>query len=176
MELGFAYSEEIAYGIAEDAKPDMDLVSVRRAFEPVVGPCWLATYTFQEHELEPPEDVADEWEIGFEYRGAERGSHVDVNFRLAREDGEAFGATEAQRVFDQFRDNLGKSGSPIPDGYLMAWIDWRRPSRRSETWRGSDDTVDLEAFMNPMYVEADNESAWAGPTPNTPTRMGSIKK
>jgi hypothetical protein len=125
-------------------------------------------------ELPDDFDMADEWEIGFEYRGADRGSCVDVNFRIARDDGAAFPLSEAARVMAAFRDRLGHDVNPIPSGYVMAWIDWRRPRRRSEGWQGSDDTTDLDAFRNPMYYDKDNDTAWNGPVPAV--RVGSVKR
>jgi hypothetical protein len=119
------------------------------------------------------EIAADEWEIGFEYRGADRGSYVDVNFRIARDDGAAFGVNEARYVMQAFRERLARDVDPVPPGYVMAWIDWRRPRHRSEGWVGSDDTTDLESFRNVMYYNKDNDAAWSGPVPVA--RFGSVK-
>lgn len=119
---------------------------------------------------EPLDDLADEWEIGFEYHSggfANRHSFVDVNFRLAREDGEPFSEREARRVLAEFQETLLETGNPeIPAGYMMAGIDWHRP-RWGTTWRTGDDT-DFGAFTNVMRVEADNPHAWD-------VRLGSVK-
>jgi hypothetical protein len=119
------------------------------------------------------DDGAFEWEIGFEYRAGDRNQYVDVNVRIRREDGAKMGKREAQRVFERIRDELSPGSDPIPSGYLMSYIDWRRPKWSAETWRGGESggLYDLLAFSNPMYVEKDNDAAWSGPTP----RYGSVK-
>lgn len=124
---------------------------------------------------EPLDDFpSDEWEIGFEYRGADRGSHVDVNIRIAREDGAAFGVREASDVLRQFRENLSLDyHNPVPAGYVMAFIDWKRPRWGTDWQSGGDD--DLVSFHAPMYVESNNPSVWSiGPAGDT--RLGSVKK
>lgn len=124
--------------------------------------------------IEELEDFSDEWEIGFEYRGADKGSHVDVNIRIAREDGEQFGAGEAARVLTAFRQSLEYTGAPeIPAGYLMAFIDWHRP-RWGTSWQSGDD-MDLVSFRNPMYTEVGDTSAWSI-LPAGDLRLGSVKK
>lgn len=178
--LGFARwpdGHADAEAVAQDARPDDELETVYDDDVPALGGrIYVARFARVEEPLEPEEpldDLADEWEMGFEYRGGDRGSNVDVNFRLARADGAPFGPTEAARVFSEFRNNLGRETSPIPSGYVMAWINWHRPSWRSDRWHGSDDELDLTSFLNPMYTESDNDGAWSEPVP---TRLGSVKK
>jgi hypothetical protein len=119
------------------------------------------------------DDFNTEWEIGFEYRGGDRHKNVDVNIRIRREDGRAFGPDEAQRALYQFQQNLAtEDANPVPRGYELAAIDWRRP-RRSSGWTGGDDDYTaLTHFHAPMYTEKDNASAWSiGPS----FRLGSVK-
>jgi hypothetical protein len=173
-ELGHARTREQAERIAENAASgDDELEDVYKGKGPGGGRAWIAVYRPGIHE--PLDDMpSDEWEIGFEYRGADRGSHVDVNIRIAREDGEAFGFTEANNVLRRFRENLGlESHNPIPDGYLMAFIDWRRP-RWGTDWQSGGDG-DLVAFHAPMYTESSNPAVWSI-EPSGNIRLGSVKK
>lgn len=168
LELGHARTLERAEEIAEDrAEFDEELVSV--VHDRIIR-AYIATY---KRELEDV-NFSEEWEIGFEYRGADRGSHVDVNIRIERNDGAAFGPREAQRVLKGFRDNLGRdAANPVPAGYSMAFIDWRRPRWGTE-WQSGDEG-DIVSFHAPMYVESANESVWSiVPTGNV--RLGSIKR
>lgn len=135
--------------------------------------------TFAQPEFEEP--FAFEWEIGFEYDAAASSSDVDVNIRLARIDGNEIGQTEAGRALKAFRDGLAAGDTdPVPPGYKMAAINWRRP-HHSTGWKPhgkSGNKRDLEAFNNPMYATWNNEGAWdVNPhkDPNRPVRMGSVK-
>lgn len=130
----------------------------------------------REKEREPREydggvidDGAFEWEIGFEYRGSDRNSYVDVNIRIAREDGTAMRLAEAKRVFGAMREQLSPGADPIPSGYILSYIDWRRPRWRGESRQG--ELFDLIQFTNPMYTEKDNDASWTPPEP----RYGSVK-
>lgn len=175
-ELGYARSLVEAEDVADDAAADDEEVArVER------GPIWWKPrtaylVTYRRREEEDVGEEADEWEIGFEYRGADRGSHVDVNIRIAREDGQAFGPREAAQVLQRFRDNLGReSRTAVPDGYLMAFIDWRRP-RWGSSWQGGDDDVShLVSFHAPMYTQSSDDRAWSI-LPSGDIRLGSIKK
>lgn len=113
------------------------------------------------------EDESDEWEIGVDYNGEGSGgrSHdVDINVRIRRADGATFGFHEALAVMGQLRANLSAgAANPIPPGYRMAAINWRRPGRGSVSWG---DAGDLDAFHNVLYVVSDDESAW---------RLGSVE-
>lgn len=174
-QLGFAYwPDGDPESVARDARPDEEIETwwVDQSLPQLGAVIYVVRFALEEEEKEPPEDVSDEWEIGFSYRGGDSNSHVDVNFRIAREDGAAFGHTEAMSVYAQFRENLGREDTPIPSGYVMAWIDWRRPRWRSDRFQSSTDDVDLDAFRHPMYYESDNDGAWSEPSP---TRLGSVK-
>jgi len=125
-----------------------------------------------------PEEYADEWEVGFDYNGAAgRTSDVDINIRLARRDGAAFGAREAVAVLRAFRDNLGNGlANPVPAGYRMASINWRRP-HTGGGWRprgGSGTMEDVENFNAVLYSQYDNEMAW-DLMPFGDVRLGSVK-
>lgn len=111
------------------------------------------------------EDVSDEWEIGVDYNGEAGGGHdVDINVRLRRADGAAFGFTEAAAAMAHFRANLSHGVSnPIPAGYRMAAINWKRPERGSMKWG---DAGDLDTFNNVLYVASDDDTAW---------RLGSVE-
>ena len=128
---------------------------------------------------EPLDDYEAEWEIGFEYRsgsgGGGRHKNVDVNVRIRREDGRAFGPAEAQRVLAQFQQNLAAfSENPVPRGYEMAAIDWRRPAKASSGWSGGDEDYHaLAQFAAPMYTRKDDASAWSINPPGV--RLGSVK-
>lgn len=126
-------------------------------------------------EVPPFEDEADmavEWEIGFEYRGGDSNSYVDVNIRISRDDGRRMGFEEARAVFAAMRDQLSPNADPIPPGYTLSYIDWTRPRWHGTTRGGHDGGVyDLLQFSNPMYVEKDNDTAWTLPQP----RFGSVK-
>lgn len=171
-ELGYADTLTDAYEVAEHAAPDgEELLTVDEGRGPGGKPAYIATFGPAREEPpeydEPLDDLASEWEIGFEYRGADKGSFVDVNIRIAREDGEAFGPKETARVLAAFQESLLQTGNPeIPAGYMMAAIDWHRP-RWGTHWRTGDD-VDLEQLAQPMRMEADNPNAWT-------VRMGSVK-
>lgn len=171
-QLGWARTREAARDVAEDARPDDELEHVYTGAVPsslsMYGEAWLARYR-----VTVPEDESDEWEIGFEYRGADRHSHVDVNIRIAREDGHTFGFKEAQRVLTQFRENLAHDANPIPAGYLMAFIDWKRP-RKGTGWQHGGEH-DLDSFHAPMYVESGNTAVWSI-EPSGNVRLGSVKK
>lgn len=172
-ELGYARTEEGAHAVAESAGRG-DVEDVWKGDAPPgveFKRAWLVRFTRDE-----PEDVSDEWEIGFEYRGADKGSNVDVNIRIARLDGNAFGAAEAGRVLSQFRHNLAheKGTNPVPAGYNLAYIDWRRPRWRSDAFQ-SGDADDLTGFHSPMYTESDNDAAWSI-LPADSVRFGSVKK
>lgn len=131
----------------------------------------------EESELEDLHEV--EWEIGFEYRsgsgGGGRHKNVDVNVRIRRDDGRAFGPAEAQRVLAQFQQNLAAfSENPVPRGYEMAAIDWRRPAKASSGWSGGDEDYHaLAQFAAPMYTRKDDASAWSINPPGI--RLGSVK-
>ena len=129
---------------------------------------------------EEPDDILNtEWEIGFEYRsssgGGGRHKNVDVNVRIRRADGRAFGPAEAQRVLAQFQQNLAMfSDNPVPRGYEMAAIDWRRPAKASSGWSGGDEDYHaLAQFAAPMYTRKDDASAWSINPPGV--RLGSVK-
>lgn len=172
-ELGYARTEEGAHSVAESANRG-EVEDVWKGDAPPgveFKRAWLVRFA-----PDIPEDVSDEWEIGFEYRGADKGSNVDVNVRIARMDGALFGATEAANVLSRFRHNMAHEAdvNPVPAGYRLAYIDWRRPRWRSDTFQSGDDD-DLAGFRNPMYTEADNDAAWSI-LPADNVRLGSIKK
>lgn len=126
------------------------------------------------HEDEEP--YAVEWEIGFDYSSAESNSDVDVNIRIRRQDRHDMGQTEAAAALRAFRANLAEGETrPIPRGYQMAAINWRRP-QHGGGWRSSQHPLnDLENFNSPMYADHNNEGAWSiGPYGTV--RMGSVKK
>lgn len=128
----------------------------------------------------PPEEYAVEWEVGFDYNGAggRDTSDVDVNIRIAREDGEEMRLSEAVAALAELRARL-KQGhtAPVPPGYRMAAINWRRP-HSGTGWRprggGSGTRDDLEAFSTLMYSEADNDGAWSL-SPGAGFRLGSVQ-
>ena len=125
-----------------------------------------------------PADWSDEWEIAFEYEGTGYGGRhhaVDVNVRIRRDDGRPFGPAEAAAVLAQFQERLSRADRyPIPPGYEMAAIDWRRPKYASQGWRGGDDDPGpLVDFNAPMYVERDNPVAW---DIHPSYRLGGIKE
>lgn len=106
--------------------------------------------------------VSVEWEIGFKYRTTRRGrrgSDVDVNLRIRRVDGRAFGVVAARRVLAHVRRT-----QETPDHYMVAGVDWKRPHAGSG-WRHGD-VSDLDNFWAPMYSRDRDTSAW---------RFGAVK-
>lgn len=133
----------------------------------------------EDEPYDEPDDYNTEWEIGFEYRsgsgGGGRHKNVDVNIRIRRDDGRAFGPREAQTVLAQFQANLARDlPNPVPRGYDMAAIDWRRPAKASAGWSGGDDDYNaLAQFHAPMYTRKDDASAWSINPPGV--RLGGVK-
>lgn len=133
---------------------------------------------------EPLDDYEAEWEIGFEYRsgsgGGGRHKNVDVNIRIRRDDGRAFGPHEAVTALRAFVANVAKGETnPVPRGYELAGIDWRRPGRRGSgasggfSGGGEPDYAALTHFFSPMYTRKDDESAWTIGPPGI--RLGGVK-
>jgi len=120
-----------------------------------------------------PEDEAVEWEMGMIYQAAKgRESDFDLNVRVRRTDSRAMKRTEAERVLVLFREALDRYNPMMPPGYVMAAIDWRRPSWGTG-WRRSLHSVasHLHNFMNPLYAKADEPAVWHA----APFRVGSVK-
>lgn len=171
-ELGYARSlvdaQQIAYEVGDAANEDVEDV-------------WrdIRWYVVRFGPRIEPDDYNTEWEIGFEYRGSVGGGgrhkNVDVNIRIRREDGRAFGPNEAQRVLQQFQQNLATDApNPVPRGYEMAAIDWRRPARASSGWSGGEEDYHaLAQFAAPMYTRKDDASAWSINPPGI--RLGGVK-
>jgi hypothetical protein len=102
------------------------------------------------------EDSMIEWEIGVDYHpvGGATSSHVDVNIRIRRTDNAPMGFTQAQRVMNDLRLNIGAGvANPVPRGYMVAGVDWRRPYQAFDFTEGTPD--DFETFQNVLYIAAD---------------------
>jgi hypothetical protein len=126
------------------------------------------------------DDFAGEWEIGVDYDAAAgRGSDVDINIRLSRVDGMLFSSTEAAQALAEFRTRVQNGDrNPIPPGYRMAAINWRRPRGGTGGWRprgGSGTQGDLAMFNAVLYATAGDDSAWREPQPHGIVRLGSVK-
>lgn len=105
-------------------------------------------------------DMMIEWEIGVDYHpvGGSSSSHVDVNIRIRRTDNAPMGFTQAQRVMNELRDNIGAGRiDPVPRGYVVAGVDWRRPYHAFDFTEGTPD--DFEVFQNVLYIAA-GTSPW----------------
>ena len=163
--------DDVAAGIPSDDEDEDEYADDRRAFDRQAA-------EFDDFYDEPADEVEDEWEIGFEYRSAGGGGRhksVDVNIRIRRDDGRAFGPREAQAVLAQFQANLARElPNPVPRGYDMAAIDWRRPAKASTGWSGGDQDYNaLSQFHAPMYTRKDDPSAWSINPPGI--RLGGVK-
>ena len=104
--------------------------------------------------------MADEWEIGVDYHpvGGPPSSHVDINIRIRRTDGAAMGFKQAQRTMEELRENirLGRD-QPVPRGYMVAGVDWKRPYHAFDFTEGS--PLEFEVFRDVLYIAADT-SPW----------------
>lgn len=132
-------------------------------------------------DLADVEDMAPEWEIGFEYEGGGTGgpaSHsFDLNIRIAREDGGDMGRREMLDVLRDFRRGLAlELSNPVPVGYLIAAMAWRQTGRHTKGWVSSRDAQhDLTGSLAaPLMTSAGNDSAWTRPTPAI--RAGSVRR
>lgn len=111
----------------------------------------------------PPEDVDIEWEWGMAYvSSGHRTSNLDINIRVAREDGAQMPRSEARRVFHEFLNALVmRNDVELPHGYRFAAVNWRRPTQHGE-WRGGyhRGSHELEEMIGPMIEYADDPRAW----------------
>lgn len=106
------------------------------------------------------DDAAVEWEIGVDYHpmSGPASSHVDLNIRIRRADDRPMGFTQAQRVMNELRDNINIGrANPVPRGYVVAGVDWRRPYHAFDFTEGEPE--DLEVFQNVLYIAA-GTSPW----------------
>lgn len=121
----------------------------------------------------PPEDESVEWELGMVYQAAAgRDKDFDMNVRVRRFDSRPMRRAEAERVLVLFREALDRYNPMMPPGYVLAAINWRRPSWGS-SWSSSLTHIaeHLHAFLNPLYVKADVPDVWSA----MPVRLGSVK-
>lgn len=106
------------------------------------------------------EDSMIEWEIGVEYHPMDgaSSSHVDLNIRIQRTDGAPMGFRQAQRVMNELRDNINIGrGNPVPRGYMVAGVDWRRPYHAFDFTEGT--PAEMEVFENVLFIAA-GTSPW----------------
>lgn len=115
-------------------------------------------------------ESAVEWEFGFEYESdSGPSSNVDVNFRVWRVDGQAFGMKEARAAMKYVRENRGNA----PTGYRVTGIDWRNPPRpwRDNNSRGVGVDKVIDDLINVLDAVDSAPGLWNGPW-----RMGAVKR
>lgn len=112
--------------------------------------------------LQSPEDDFDdddaraEWEFGVEYDAdSADSSNVDINFRVERNDGRTFTATEARDVMR----HLAEHGGDAPRGYRVRAIDWRSPERHTE-FKSSRNVDKVQEDFRDVLNAVDNVGFW----------------
>ena len=115
--------------------------------------------------IEELEELADEWEIGIDYRASRR-TDVDVNVRVRRVDGRPFDKPEAVAVMRAMRDHFTRGVGPyLPRGYLVAAIDWRNPRFASRGWKTDIGESQLNIFRH--VLGGSDDAQWY-------VRLGSV--